>query len=850
MFFNFTFNLKVLSFNCHGVKSSSNTLQQFTKDVDILMIQEHWLYPDELTYMSFLSENFCSFSISPMTTDDKLLRGRPHGGVSILWRKSLSHIVKTIKYDDDRIIGIEMKTSTHTLLFLCCYLPHECDMFYDDYCFYLDKFKCIIESANTPYIFILGDFNADILSQSIFGSELIEFCDMNNLSFIDKSMLSPDTFTFISQAHGTTSWLDHCITTTAGESLIAFYGHIISSIQLATSKCIPSSNNDSKFKIIPGWNDYVKESYAISRDALKWWISNNRPRFGIIYHDMRTTRAQFKYALRITKRNEDCARADALARDLYDKDVDEFWSSVRQLNRSSSLLSNCIEGVTGEKTISDYWREHFHKLLNCNSNDTDLKYNFIGKLENIQYDANMIVTSEDICKLIEKLKCGKASGPDGISAESLRFAHDSLHVLLSLCFSACLSHSFLPQSLLETTIVPVIKNKCGSLTDSNNYRPIAIATITSKLLESVISMKCEEYLFTSDNQFGFKAQHSTEFCIYSLLEFIDYYKKRNTTVFVTFLDASKAFDRVNYWMLFSKLIDKNVPLYIVKLLVFWYTKQEMKVRLGNTISSSFKVGNGVKQGGILSPVLFNIYMDKLSIALNDTAIGGKIGGQLLNHLCYADDMCLISISSSGMQQLLNVCHSFSIEHSLLYNGTKSYSLCFKPNSIKFERPGFYLGELLLPKVTQCKYLGVIISDHNCDLDLKRQMKKFYTNANMLIRKFFKCTVDVKCYLFKTYCSTLYCSAMWFDSTKSAMKKLKVAYNNSLRRLLSLPTYNSASEMFAVLNIPSFGELLRKFAFSLMTRIASSINSFMVNIYSSSVPMFSKIWGWWYSILTI
>ena len=120
------------------------------------------------------------------------------------------------------------------------------------------------------------------------------------------------------------------------------------------------------------------------------------------------------------------------------------------------------------------------------------------------------------------------------------------------------------------------------------------------------------------------------------------------------------------------------------------------------------------------------------------------------------------------------------------------------------------------------------------------MRKFYTNANMLIRKFLKCTVDVKCYLFKTYCSTLYCSAMWFHSAKSAMKKLKVAYNNSLRRLLSLPTYNSDSEMFAVLNIPSFGELLRKFAFSLMTRIASSMNSFMVNIYSSSVPMLAGV----------
>ena len=92
--------------------------------------------------------------------------------------------------------------------------------------------------------------------------------------------------------------------------------------------------------------------------------------------------------------------------------------------------------------------------------------------------------------------------------------------------------------------------------------------------------------------------------------------------------------------------------------------------------------------------------------------------------------------------------------------------------------------------------------------------------------------------------------MCFDTTNSAMKKLTVAYNNSLRRLLSLPTYNSASEMFAVLNIPSFGELLRKFAFSFMPRVSSSINVFMVNIYNSSVPLCSKIRGWWHSISTI
>ena len=77
-------------------------------------------------------------------------------------------------------------------------------------------------------------------------------------------------------------------------------------------------------------------------------------------------------------------------------------------------------------------------------------------------------------------------------------------------------------------------------------------------------------------------------------------------------------------------------------------------------------------------------MDKLSMALINTAIGGYIGGQLHNDLCYADGMCLISIFSTRMQELLNVCHSYSIEHSLLYNGSKSYSLCFKPTSIKFK----------------------------------------------------------------------------------------------------------------------------------------------------------------------
>ena len=139
---------------------------------------------------------------------------------------------------------------------------------------------------------------------------------------------------------------------------------------------------------------------------------------------------------------------------------------------------------------------------------------------------------------------------------------------------------------------------------------------------------------------------------------------------------------------------------------------------------------------------------------------------------------------------------------MLYNGGKSYSLCFKPKCSTFNRPTFTLNHLNIPNVNQSKYLGIVINETNCNPDLKRQMCKLYANINMLIRKFTKCSPDVKCFLFKSYCSNLYCSILWYDCSKTALKNLRIAYNNSLRKLLGIPKYNSASEMFVCLNIPS------------------------------------------------
>ena len=113
----------------------------------------------------------------------------------------------------------------------------------------------------------------------------------------------------------------------------------------------------------------------------------------------------------------------------------------------------------------------------------------------------------------------------------------------------------------------------------------------------------------------------------------------------------------------------------------------------------------------------------------------------------------------------------------------------------------------------------------------------------LLRKFSRCSVEVKYYLFKTYCSNLYCAPMW-------TKKLRVTYNNSLRRFMGSPWRNSASEMFVNLNIRSFDELLRMFVFGFRSRKINFSNVLISSkfIYNPTCLIYSSMWIWWDNLL--
>ena len=124
-------------------------------------------------------------------------------------------------------------------------------------------------------------------------------------------------------------------------------------------------------------------------------------------------------------------------------------------------------------------------------------------------------------------------------------------------------------------------------------------------------------------------------------------------VFCSFVDFSKAFDRVNYWKLFNKLLDDNVAYEVVKLLSCWYSNQSVSVRWQNTQSESFGIQNGTRQGSVLSPFLFTRNIREVLSGIINSNIGCSIGGYMVNILAYADDLVLLAPSWRALQQVSN-----------------------------------------------------------------------------------------------------------------------------------------------------------------------------------------------------
>ena len=203
--------------------------------------------------------------------------------------------------------------------------------------------------------------------------------------------------------------------------------------------------------------------------------------------------------------------------------------------------------------------------------------------------------------------------------------------------------------LLLATLVPIVKDKLADLCSSKNYRSIAISSLILKLIDWLIINIYGHLLKCDDLQFGFQKMSNTSLCSWIVYETIDQYIMKGSKVYGALMDCTKAFDTVKHSLLFKKLLDAKIPIIIVRLLICIYRKQMADVRWKAKYSYEFSIRNGVRQGAILSPLLFCFYMNDLFRLLRNSKSECYIDDYYAGVFGYADDLLLICPSRDSLQ---------------------------------------------------------------------------------------------------------------------------------------------------------------------------------------------------------
>ena len=376
------------------------------------------------------------------------------------------------------------------------------------------------------------------------------------------------------------------------------YEFLIRAIETCSS-FLPKRKSNKSFSPVIGWNEHCRESYNIARQNFKFWRLNGSIRNGPLFDEMKDSRNSFKKALKFCKENELKLKKNKLIENFSCKG--DFWKEVRKLNPKKNP-PNDIDGETDLTRIVEIFDKKYKSILN----DSDCI-----SASNIQTSQNSSAkfTLNSIYTSIFQLKPN--IGWDGIHSNHIKYAGVGFKKLIFNIFNSFLIHNFLPKSMLQGEIRPILKGGSSGKHNSSNYRPVMSSSCFLKLYEYCFLPYLEKYIRISKNQFGFRPKTGCLAAISMLKETIFNYTKQNSVVHTAFLDLTKAFDRVKFDVLVRKLSETSLPSNLVKNLEFMLRNSWVSTRFGGVSGAEWLIGNGVRQGGILSPILFNFYLNDL-----------------------------------------------------------------------------------------------------------------------------------------------------------------------------------------------------------------------------------------------
>ena len=502
---------------------------------------------------------------------------------------------------------------------------------------------------------------------------------------------------------------------------------------------------------------------------------------------MKKSRKVYHLHIRRNKRLINSFKRDKLLTACLENDANIF-EEIRKQRKCKDSISSTIDGHSS-KDIPDYLANKYKSLYN-GINDEDeldkLRCKLDKLVQNDCFNPSLAFSGNVLQNAAFKLKSGKTDPVLRITSDCLLNGPYLLFDLLSLCLQSYVIHSHVSDFLLFSTLLPIIKDKLGDHTSSSNYRSIAISSLIMKIFDYAIIDTCKEALKFDELQFGYQTGISTSMCTWVATETISYFLRNHSEVFTCLMDMSKAFDLVKHSVLLNKLIDTGMPPLVIRFILASYSNQKANVKWNGQSSYHFSIKNGVKQGAVLSAVLYCIYTNGLFEKLRKLNIGCKIGTSYNGGVGYADDIFLMCPTLDGLQKMLNVCEDYAKSHNLKFsthpNPIKSKTKCIGFLLKKRDLPQLYLCGNPLPWVESGKHLGTKIESTLGKIfahDINEKRAHYIQRNNELLQEFSHAHPLTKVFINQVYNTSFYSSVLW-DLWSKEVNSIFATWNTSIR----------------------------------------------------------------------
>ena len=468
-------------------------------------------------------------------------------------------------------------------------------------------------------------------------------------------------------------------------------------------------------------------------------MDNNKPHTGPVHEAMKNDKYRYKLFLREQKESHKTDITDQLYSNLINKDSKSFWKSFKSKLGVKRSYEKVIDGKVIEQEIAESFASTFSRVCAPNSAEhfaraydqyTDNKKNYSNfPASELSFPLQLIDN------IIYKLKKGKAASLDNLTAEHVLFSHPCVISIITYLVNLMYIHEYVPDAFGQTVTFPIPKDSSNKLlASSDNYRGITVSPIISKIFEFCLLNRFEKYLRSSNYQFGFKKKIGCNHAHYTLQKTVEYFIAGDSTVNLCSIDVSKAFDKLNRYTLFTKLMARNCPTNFISTLECWYDKSYTCIKWGNCYSRPVCLPNGIRQGSILSPMLFSVYTSDLLEKLQNSKLGCHIHFISFNAFMYADDLLLLSLSLSDLQTMVTICLEELKKLDMCINIKKS-GIIRIGKSYLATVSDIFAGETPVPWGKDMTYLGIcFLAGKDIRYDFHKTKSKYFGALNSLLGK--------------------------------------------------------------------------------------------------------------------